>query len=146
MANMPGRFFRVSPGLGELPDTALDANGTMIQPPPFGRPPPGNAAAPTSTPGVQQMLGDKQSSWGFVSFVAGLQPVKIQDTLMRKFFLIQNLAAAGTIYVGFDYQPTSQNGLVLPAGIGYEPYSYPINSIWVAANAASVNGLLMFGV
>lgn len=145
---MQGRFFRVPPqrqGLGELPSTPLNENGALAVRPPLGVPPTGNQSAPTG-PGQSKILGDNQSTWQYVTFTAGLTPIKIQDLTYRKFFLIQNKSAAGTLYVGFGYQPNSGNGLVLPAGVGYEPFTYPINEIWVAASVAAVNGLLIFGV
>jgi hypothetical protein len=114
--------------------------------PPVGRPPTGNTSAPTQVPGESRILGDNQSSWQFITFTAGTTPIKIQDDTYRKFFLIQNKSAVGTLYVGFGYQPNAGNGLVLPAGVGYEPFAYPINEIWVAASVAGVSGLLIYGV
>jgi hypothetical protein len=145
---MQGRFFKVNRngGMGELPSTPLNENGALLVQPPFGRPPTGNQSAPTQQPGEMKYLGDNQSSWQAIQFTANTEPVKIQDYTYRKFFLIQNKSAAGTLYVGFGYSPNAGNGLVLPAGVGYEPFAYPINEIWVAASIAGVNGLLIFGV
>lgn len=147
---MNGRYFDVRPnahGLGELPSTPLTENGTLAVRPPIGRPPSGNATAPTQQPGQMRVLGDSQSSWQFVTFSGiGTQPFKLQDMTYRKFFLIQNKSAAGTLFVGFGYQPNESNGLVLPAGVGYEPFSYPINEIWIASDGPLVEGLMIFGV
>lgn len=145
--NPNGRFFRVPPhALGELPSTPLNENGALAVNAPLGRPPTGNQSAPTGVPGQARILGDNQSSWQNVTFNAGIAPIKIQDLTYRKFFLIQNKSAVGTLYVGFGYQPNAGNALVLPAGVGYEPFTYPINEIWVSASVAGVAGLLIFGV
>lgn len=161
MSQFPGRFFNLPPealirgqrpvgvypgGLGELPSTPLNENGVLSVNPPVGKPPTGNMTAPTQVPGQSRVLGDNQSSWQFITFVAGVDAIKIQDLTYRKFFLIQNKSAAGTLYVGFGYQPNVSNGLVLPSGVGYEPFSYPINEIWVSASVPGVSGLLIFGV
>ena len=140
-----GRFFRV-PGIGELPTTPLSENGALAVAPPYGRAPTGNQSAPTQIPGQSRVLGDNQSSWQFITFSVGAAPIKLQDSTYRKFFLIQNKSAAGTLFVGFGYTPNAGNGLVLPAGIGYEPYSYPINEIYVTSDGPTVDGLLIFGV
>jgi hypothetical protein len=150
--NFPGRFFSVpmlapapaqSPipqvggGLGELP---------FDQPslPPYGMPPPGGASAPDQS-GVLQPTAANQSNWQTIVFNAGITVTKVQDFTYRKFFLIQNKSAAGTLYVGFGYEPTALNGLVLPAGVGYEPFSYPINDIWVLGTVANMSGILIYG-
>lgn len=137
----------VYPGnLGELPSTPLNENGALSVNPPIGRPPTGNQSAPTQVPGQSRILGDNQSSWQFITFTVDANPIKIQDLTYRKFFLIQNKSAVGTIYVGFGYNPNLGNGLVLPAGVGYEPFTYPINEIYVASSGPAVSGLLIYGV
>lgn len=142
-----GRFFRGVPnGLGELPSTALTENGVLAVKGPMGRPPIGNSSAPTQTPGQMRELGDNQSSWQFITFKATPEPVKLQDMTYRKFFLIQNKSGVGTLYVGFGYKPNAGNGLVLPAGVGYEPFSYPINEIWISSDGPTIDGLMIFGV
>lgn len=158
---MNGRFFNLPPeslvrgnpgpvgvrrGLGELPTTALSEGGALSVRPPIGVPPTGNTSAPTQIPGQARILGDNQSSWQYITFNVGTAPIKIQDLTYRKFFLIQNKSALGTLYVGFGWQPTDGNGLVLPAGVGYEPFTYPINEIWVASSGPTISGLMLFGV
>lgn len=144
---MNGRFFRTTPnGLGELPSTPLNENGALLTRPPVGRPPTGNQSAPTQIPGQMKMLGDNQSSWQFITFIGRATPVKVQDFTYRKFFLIQNKSGAGTLFVGFGYAPNAGNGLVLPAGVGYEPFAYPVNEIFVASDGPDVEGLLIYGV
>ncbi len=143
---MLGQFFHGNPrGLGELPDTALAEGGTLALRPPIGRPPVGNQSAPQQSGGMR-LLGDNQSSWQFVTFSVDATPIKIQDFTYRKFFLIQNKSGAGTLFVGFGYAPNQGNGLVLPAGVGYEPFNYPINEIWVASDGPVVSGLMIYGV
>lgn len=158
---MNGRFFQVPPGqlvrenpgpvgvrsgLGELPSTPLNENGALSVRPPIGVPPTGGMSAPTQVPGQARVLGDNQSTWQYITFNVDAAPIKIQDLTYRKFFLIQNKSGAGTLYVGFGWQPTLGNGLVLPAGVGYEPFTYPINEIWVASDGPTVSGLMLFGV
>lgn len=142
-----GRFFRgAPPGLGELPTTALNENGALSVQAPYGRPPIGGQSAPTQQPGQSRILGDNQSVWQFITFSVGTNPIRIQEDTYRKFMLIQNKSAAGTLFVGFGYVPNEGNGLVLSAGVGYEPFTYPINEIWVASDGPTVSGLLIFGV
>lgn len=146
---MHGRFFQSpapSRGLGELPDTPLAEGGTLRLSPPVNRPPRGNQSAPTQTPGEFRPLAENQSSWQFITFSVGAEPIKIQDFLYRKFLLIQNKSGAGTLFVGFGYAPNAGNGLVLPSGVGYEPYTYPVNEIYVASDGPIVDGLLIYGV
>jgi len=147
----PGRTFRggmVPPqrrGLGELPSTALVEGGTLDIRQPIGLPPSGNDSAPVGN-GEMRQLGPNQSSWQFSTFSAQLVAIKVQDFMYRKFLVIQNKDGAGTLYVGFGWIPTPGNGLVLGPGVGYEPYSYPINEIYVLGSIANVSGLLIYGV
>ena len=146
---MNGRFFRVPPqrgGMGELPSTALTENGALAVNPPVGRPPTGGMSAPTQIPGQSRMLGENQSNWQSLPFSVGATPIKIQDFTYRKFFLIQNKSVVGTLFVGFGYAPNAGNGLVLPAGVGYEPFAYPVNEIYVSSDGPTVDGLLIYGV
>ena len=145
----PGRVFRLPPRpqqLGELPSTPLDDNGALALNPPIGRPPNGRDYAALASPGAGSVaLSANQSFWQSVIFTVGTTPLKIQDSLARKFLLIQNNSAANTIYVGFGWQPTALNSLVLQAGFGYEPFAYPVNEIWVTGSAAGSVGVMIFG-
>ena len=146
MAQFPGRYFRGG-GLGELPSTPLNENGALALRPPEGRPPQGGGSAPTQQPGEFKQLNENQSSWAFITFqVDGTTPIKLQADTYRKFWLIQNKSAAGTLYVGIGWVPNLGNGLVLPAGIGYEPFAYPTNEIWVLSDGPVVSGLMIYGV
>lgn len=143
---MQGRFFRTP--LGELPTSALIERGEHGILPPVGVPPRGGDFAPASTPGaapIEVALSERQSNWQAIVFTAGVTGIKVQDFTYRKFFLIQNKSAVGTLYVGFGYEPNALNGIVLPAGVGFEPYSYPINDIWVLGTVAGMNGVLIYG-
>lgn len=148
MANFPGRFFRVPvQGLGELPGPLSSERGEYGVRPPYGVPPAANAYAPGVQPNAAPVeLSERQSLWQQVVFTAGTSAVRVQEFMRRKFFLIQNKSAAGTLYVGFGWEPNALNGLVLPAGVGFEPYSYPINEIWVTGTLAGMNGLIIYGV
>lgn len=144
-----GRFFRIPParnGLGELPSTPLNENGAMAVQPPYGRPPIGNLSAPSQVPGEMRQVGESQSSWAAITFFAKVAPTKIQDYTYRKFLVIQNKSAAGTLFVGFGWEPNESNGLVLPPGVGYEPFSYPTNEIYVTSDGPTVSGLMIYGV
>lgn len=134
--------------LGELPPPVapLTRGGTLSVNPPVNLPPRGGAIAGTGEPGVFHTLGANQSVWQSVTFTADIAPKKIQDYILRKFLLIQNKSTIGTIYVGFGYIPNASNGLVLPPGISYEPFSYPVNEIYVTSDINGVSGLLIYGV
>lgn len=125
--------------LGELPPDFTEVERATNLPPLAGR------KAPVR-PGVMRELTDNQSSWAAISFQATTTPQKIQDFQYRKFFLLQNRSGVGTIYFGIGYVPTAENGLVLPAGVSYEPYTYPVNEIWVMSDGPTVSGLLIYGV
>lgn len=140
---MRGRFFKS--GMGEIPELPTSPRGELIIPPPLNYPPPGNNSAPTERPGVFRTLGDNQSVWQSITFTADIASKMIQSQTYRKFLLIQNKSAIGTLYVGFGYVPTPSNSLVLPAGVGYEPFAYPVNEIFVASDIDGVEGLLIYG-
>lgn len=141
---MRGRYFK-SAGLGELPSTPLNENGTLNLTAPYGVPPIGNASAPQLQGGMR-LLGDNQSVWQFITFTARSDAIMLQSQTYRKFLIIQNKSGAGSILIGFGYEPTLSNALVLEAGVAYEPYNYPVNEIYVRSNGPDVNGLLIFGV
>lgn len=147
--NYPGRFFPVDRGMGDLPDTALVERGEYGVSPPMGLPPmggdfiPGPAGSPQGI--AQSIISDKQSNWQSIPFTVGTSVIKLQDFLARKFFLLQNLSGAGTLFFGFGWTPTTFNSLTLPPGTGYEPFSYPTNEIYVVANAPNTVGLLIYG-
>ena len=148
----PGRRFHNPPmragnsGLGDLPATFLQERGEY-QPlnDPVGIPPMGNALAPGANPGSMQSVSDKQSQWQFIPFIVGVTPIKLQDSLARKFMLLQNQDAVGSLLFGFGWIPTPKNGLILGPGQGYEPFTYPTNEIYVVGSQADVTGLFIFG-
>ena len=140
---MRGRFF--GNGLGELPNVPLSPGGALNVPPALNRPPPGNNAAPTQQPGEFRVLGDNQSVWQAITFTSTIASQIVQTQTFRKFLLIQNKSAVGTMYIGFGYEPTENNALILPAGVGYEPYAYPVNEIYIASDIDGVQGLLIYG-
>lgn len=134
---IPGRYFKS--GLGNLPD--FSGNGPN---PPIGIPPAAQFA-PAMTGQSSAALSDKQSYWQSLPFIVGTTPIMIQAFLLRKFLLLQNKDGANTIYVGFGWKPDSGNGMILGPGVGYEPYAYPVNEIWVVASGANTAGLLITG-
>lgn len=142
-------------GLGDLPDEIGRERGEQPQQPPYGFVRSSGAPAGVGVPtgyGIDSAtkspapMAHNQSTWQTANFTAGLTPIKIQDWMLRKFLIIQNRASTGVIYVGFGWVPTLANGLILPAGVSYEPYSYPVNEIYVLGSIAGVSGLLIWGV
>ena len=149
MPQFPGRFFQIQPqarrnGLGDLPETALMERGEYGVQPPYGQPPQGGSFTPSGD-GGQAVLAQNQSNWQSIPFIVGLSVIRLQGQLARKFLLFQSLDAAGTIYVGFGWQPSPSNSLTLGPGVGYEPFSYPTNEIYVLGSLAAVTGLLIYG-
>lgn len=135
--------------MGELPGELSQQRGEGYPPAaPIGIPPRAGDYAPSVDPSrnpVNVALSERQSLWQTIVFTAGTSVIKVQDFTMRKFFLIQNKSAAGTLYVGFGYEPTPGNSIELPAGVGFEPFSYPINDIWVVGTVANMPGVLIYG-
>lgn len=124
-------------GMGEIPQ---DARFDIPEAPHFGKPPhlarsKGGAA-----------LSDKMSSWSIIPITAGLNVIKLQEYTLRKFMLIQNLDAVGTLFFGFGWSPSLNFSLRIGPGEGYEPFAYPTNEIYVLGSAASVSGVLIVGV
>ena len=148
MAQFPGRYFKIDPqgraGLGDLPETALMERGEYGLQPPVGVVPQGGAGAPDAS-GASIALAQNQSNWQSIPFIVGTSVIRLQGFLLRKFLVFQNIDAAGTIYVGFGWQPSPSNALTLAPGVGYEPYSYPVNEIYVLGSLGAVSGLLIYG-
>lgn len=114
--------------------------------------PAGAALPPQGIPPTAAMskkenpLALNQSSWQSIPFQAGTSPTLLQPYTLRKFLLIQNRDAAETIYIGFGWTPTTENGLILAPGFSYEPFAYPVNEIYIMGSAPDTAGLLIFGV
>lgn len=132
-------------GLGDLPGRLANERGEVGAIDPYGLPPPASLVIPAQGQAVQQTDPTLQSSWASIQFVVDTVPIKIQDALARKFFLIQNRSGVATLAIGFGFQPTLDNGLILPPGVGYEPFRYPVNDIWVVADMAGASGILIYG-
>lgn len=62
----------------------------------------------------------------------------------RTYLFIQNLAAVGDLYIGFGAEPNASFGLTLIPGAAYEPFTVPVNEIYIRASAASVSGYLIY--
>lgn len=139
------RFYR-PPGMGELPETALSERGELGVSPPYGLPPRADMYVPAIEGGKPQPVdSDYQSNWQSIPFIVGTDVIKLQDFLLRKFMVIQNIDAVGTLYFGFGWTPTPDNALALPPGSGYEPFRYPTNEIFVVASVAGTKGLFIYG-
>lgn len=132
-------------GLGDLPDTALMERGEYGERLPYGVPPSSNQLAPTGQGETMAPMAWNQSNWQTIPFTVGTEPVRIQEFLLRKFLLIQNTSALGSLFIGFGFQPNATNSLVLGPGLGYEPFVYPINEIWMVSDQANTTGFLIYG-
>ncbi len=135
----PGR------GLGDLPETALGERGELGERLPYGIPPASNQTAPTGRGSEMGAMAWNQSNWQTVPFTVGTEPVRIQEYLLRKFFLVQNTSALGTLYIGFGFIPNAANSLQIGPGLGYEPFVYPINEIWMVSDQAGTTGFMIYG-
>jgi hypothetical protein len=131
--------------LGDLPRELAAERNESDPLPPMGLPPMGGSQGRTGSGQSLPTVFD-QSSWGYLTFIADIEPKKIQDFTLRKFFLIQNKALVGSMFVGVGYIPTADNGLLLLPQTGYEPFRYPTNEIYVSASQDGVLGLLIYGV
>lgn len=81
----------------------------------------------------------------FVAQVAAQQIVPEQPG--RYYCFILNNSAANRLFVGFDYEPTATNGVVLEVNLGfYEPWIVPTNAIYIAAAAANTAGICIVAV
>lgn len=138
-------------GLGELPQELSRLRGETYPPQsPYGLPPPASDYVATSAGEIakpsETLDGSRSSLFQVITFVAQPSAQKIQDNTLRKYFLIQNKSNSGTIYLGFGYQPDVNNGIVLPPGVAYEPYSFPINDVWVSSDVPNTIGILIYGI
>lgn len=62
----------------------------------------------------------------------------------RFYFFAVNNSGASQIFLGFDYDPSAANGLVLQVNQGfYEPWVIPTNAIHAASTANGVPGLIL---
>lgn len=86
----------------------------------------------------------RQANFLTTNFSVGLAPFLLRERERRLYFLIQNNSSINTIFLGFDFQPTALNGIVLIPGAVYEPFEVPTNDLWVSASGADTVGLLVY--
>lgn len=137
-ANFPGP--NGNPGAGVWPysegsmwgDGATSGGSLPVAPPPVGTPPPALTQEQQSV--ISTPYGQSSRLWNNPTTYAGF-PITIGDgqtqsvlntNPQRNSLIIQNLSTAtapdvaSTLYVGFNSQPTANNGgLALPPGLGF---------------------------
>lgn len=66
---------------------------------------------------------------------------------IRSYFILQNLDAAASIYIGFGFVPevASKRGILIPSEQAYEPLMVPQNEIWIVGSAAG-KAVLIYSV
>lgn len=95
---------------------------------------------------MQQTIARRQCTFLSQPIVVGTTPQLIRTREDRTYFMIMNTDAVNSLYVGFDYEPTPANGVVLSSKNAYEPFQVPTNDIWVAGSAAGTTGILIYAI
>lgn len=92
---------------------------------------------------IRRRTGRRTGRFVPFPFLAGVVVQQIIPTQLDRFYLfIVNNSAANRIFVGFDYEPNVNNGVLLEVNLGfYEPWIVPTNGIFVAAAGAATPGL-----
>ena len=86
----------------------------------------------------------RQANFLTINFSVGATPFLLREREKRQYFLIQNNSSLNTIFLGFDYQPTASNGVLLIPGSVYEPFEVPTNDLWISASGPNTVGLLVY--
>lgn len=111
--------------------------------------PPGMLAADAGAQATAQ-FGTNRRTGRFmpVPFNVGVAPVLlIPEQPGRYYFFALNTSAVNRLFLGFDYEPNANNGVVLEINLGfYEPYTVPTNGVYVAAAGAGTTGVLIVAV
>jgi len=71
-------------------------------------------------------------------------PQLLRERENRTYFLIQN-TGANSLFIGFNFQPSTTNGLNLASGAFAEPYQVPTNDIWLNCTLATT-GILIYSI
>ena len=90
-----------------------------------------------------------RASWrqgAFINFpfVVGTVPILLRPFEPRTYLIVQNLAPGGSMYFGFGTTPTINSGLKLNPDDAYEPWTIPVNEVWVIGTVANMRGLMIF--
>lgn len=120
----------------DLPYSRARHNADVINP----------GSIPGQTPPWARGIGQGEGI-SFVQFAFSVSANTIEQIapqkLDRVYLLIQN--NSGTpIYLGIGTEIDSSNGVLIPAGGFYEPYTAPNNSIFVMATS-DANGVILQG-
>lgn len=92
---------------------------------------------------IRRRTGRRTGRFVPFPFLAGVTAQQIIPTQLERFyFFIVNNSAANRIFVGFDYEPNVNNGVLLEVNLGfYEPWIVPVNAIFIAAAGAATPGV-----
>ena len=103
----------------------------------------GNAPPEIVAEHIRRRTGRRTGRFVPYPFTIGAAAIQlIPQQLERFYFFIANNSAANRIFVGFDYEPNVNNGVLLEVNLGfYEPWIVPTNAIFVAAAGAGTQGI-----
>jgi len=62
----------------------------------------------------------------------------------RTYLFIQNIDTVNDIILGFGNTPSVQDGLTIPPGAAYEPWTIPVNEIYIISSALTVKGFIIY--
>lgn len=112
--------------------------------------PPGTELRLPDLPGAYQdrfreRTGRINGRFRAIPFNAGVANILIDAADPFRYYLIAiNNSAAARIFLGFDYEPNANNGVVLEINLGfYEPWVCPTNAINAVAAGANTPGILL---
>lgn len=77
-------------------------------------------------------------------FLAGTTVINPRPYESRTYLFIQNINTVGDIFVGFGNEPTGTYGLTLTPGAAYEPFTIPVNEIYILGSVANVAGFIIY--
>lgn len=152
-------------GMGQLPGDVTRQTGAV--PGPLYKPgqsiPPDlqykdQRQRPPPPPGQSQNLGDinqlnneqlfralrRQGYFMTEPFNATTEVQLLRPFESRTYLFIQNIDTVNDIILGFGNAPTGNDGLVLPPGAAYEPFTIPINEIYIISSAGAVKGYIIY--
>lgn len=85
----------------------------------------------------------RQSNFNQFEATYTTAPQLILPASSRTYFMIQNVAAANLLYVGFGDQSAAGRGILIEAVNGfYEPFQVPQNDVWIAGNGTGLCNIL----
>lgn len=74
-------------------------------------------------------------------------PLKLLESEIRSYFLLQNLDAAASAFLGLGFVPdvVSKRGVLIPSEQAYEPLMVPQNEVWIVGSASG-KAILIYSV